>query len=332
MTTYPNIKNYVAQDARETSQLDDVRTSWIAAYRQNHPEADWWAEGFGTVEHSLETQERVFRMAEQLVGRGIGRLAVFAALRHADGVAQASGGRLHEGDLQTRHLYLHGRPVRSDDYRRDPWSSSLFAAAAGCGVIDTLLGPDGVAVNLLPPEAFEEQLGRAGQRWLPQPQAGRAIILLERAPQLDHLRARGFDPIVFDGADPAAFAWAIFELASRAEAAESQLSCVCHPVFRPVPLGIAVDAIEPCVEPDDLADREIGLEARDSSCTPIRALAAAGFARASTSPIRIEPESGRTSPSIALSVLVFPPFGPRRPKISPSLMLSDTPSTARLRP
>ena len=67
------------------------------------------------------------------------------------------------------------------------------------------------------------------------------MILLDEAPRLDHLRANGFDPITFDGADPAAFAWAIFELASRAEAAASQLSCVCHPVFRPVPLGVAVD-------------------------------------------------------------------------------------------
>src|SRR5438309_8745430 len=97
----------------------DLRTSWGAAYLQKHAEADWWAEGFGAVEHSLETQERVFRMAEQLAGRGIDRLAVFAALRHADGVAQASSGTLHEGDLQTGHLYLQGRAVRRDDNRRE---------------------------------------------------------------------------------------------------------------------------------------------------------------------------------------------------------------------
>lgn len=241
VTTYPTIRKQVTEDAREISQLDDVRTSWVAAYRKEHVEADWWAEGFGAVGHSLDTQERAFRMAEQLAGRGIDRLAVFAALRHADGVAQPSSGRLPEGDLQTRHLYLQGRAVRSDDYRRDPWSSSLFAAAAGCGVIDTLLGSHGVVVNLLPPEAFEDQLGRAGHRWLPQPQGGRAIILLDRAPRLDHLRAIGFDPITFDGIDPAAFAWAIFELASRAEDAAAQLTCDCHPSFRPVPLGVAVD-------------------------------------------------------------------------------------------
>ncbi len=218
VTTYPTIKEQIIEDAREISQLDGLRTSWVAAYRQKHAEAHRWAEGFGAVEHSPDTQERVFRMAEQLAGRGIDRLAVFAALRHADGVAQASSGRLHEGDLQTRHLYLRGRAVRSDDYRRDPWSSSLLAAAAGCGVIDTLLGSHGVVVNLLPPEAFEE---------------------------LDRLRAIGFDPITFDGVDPAAFAWAIFELAARAEDAAAQLTCDCHPSFRPVPLGVAVDGASP---------------------------------------------------------------------------------------
>jgi len=242
VTTYPTIKKQVTEDAPEISELDDLRTSWVAAYRQKHAEADWWAEGFGAVEHSLDTQERVFRMAEQLAGGGIDRLAVFAALRQADGDAQASSGRLHEGDLQTRHLYLQGRAVRSDDYHRDPWSASLLAAAAGCGVIDTLLGSHGVVVNLLPPEAFEDQLGRAGHRWLPQPQAGRAIILLDRTPRLDHLRAMGFDPITFDGADPGAFAWAIFELASRAEDAAIQLRCDCHPGVRPIPLGVAVES------------------------------------------------------------------------------------------
>src|SRR5207237_3548522 len=135
------------------------------------------------------------------------------------------------------------RAIRSDDYRREPWCSSLPAAAAGSGVIGTLLGSHGVVVNLLPPEGFDEQPGRAaGQRWLPQPQAGCAIILLDRAPRLDHLRAMGFDPITFDGADPGAFAWAIFELAARAEDAATQLRCDCQPGVRPIPLGVAVES------------------------------------------------------------------------------------------
>src|SRR5205807_9266057 len=172
-------------------------------------------EGFGAVEHSVETQERVFRMAEQLAGRAIDRLSFFAALRNADAVTQESSGRLQD--------------------------SSTPAAVAGCGVIDTLLGPHGVVVNLLLPEAFEEQLGRVSDGWLPPPQEGRAMILLDRVPRPDHLRSMGFDPITFDGIDPAAFAWAIFELALRDEDAADQLTCDCHPSFRPVPLGVAVN-------------------------------------------------------------------------------------------
>ncbi len=45
--------------------------------------------------------------------------------------------------------------------------------------------------------------------------------------------------------------------------------------------------------------------------------------------MRIEPASGLSSPSMALSVVVLPaPLGPRRPKISPSLISRVTPSTA----
>src|SRR5690242_2512174 len=48
---------------------------------------------------------------------------------------------------------------------------------------------------------------------------------------------------------------------------------------------------------------------------------------------RIDPPAGLTRPSIALSVLVLPaPLGPSSPKISPSLIENDTPSTATLGP
>jgi hypothetical protein len=186
VTTYPTIRKQVTEDAREISQLDDLRTSWVAAYRQKHAEADCWAEGFGAVQHSLDTQERVFRMVEQLVARSVSRPSIFAALRRADAVAQ--GG--------------------------------LSAAVAGGEAIDTLLGEHGIVASLLPREAFEEEL---------------------RVPVIDQLRASGFDPIPFDGTDPAAFAWVIFELASRTEAAATQLRCDCHPAFRPIPLGVALD-------------------------------------------------------------------------------------------
>lgn len=241
MTTYPETKAREIEASPATSHLDELRGAWILAYRKYHPEADWWAAGFGAVEHSEETQERVFRMAEQLVARAINRPSIFAALRRADAVVQENGGWFDEAAARPRHLFVQGRAIRSNDCLGEPWRLTLPAAAAGCEVIDTLLGEHGMEVNLLPPEAFEGELGRAGQRWLPQPQSGRGIILVDPKPRLEHLHANGLDAIAFDDADPAAFAWAIFELACRAEAAASQLTCDCHPSFRPVPVGVAVD-------------------------------------------------------------------------------------------
>src|SRR5258708_2465606 len=44
---------------------------------------------------------------------------------------------------------------------------------------------------------------------------------------------------------------------------------------------------------------------------------------------RTEPESARTAPAIRLNVVLLPePFGPIRPRISPSASWKDTPSTA----
>jgi len=241
VTIHPDTRTQATENSSETSQLDDLRTAWVVGYRRRHAEADRWAEGVWAVEHSVKTQERVFRMAEQLAGRGVDQVAVFAALRQADWFAMMNSGGLSGIALQPRHLYTQGRAVRTEDFRHEPWRRTLTAAIAGCGVIDTLLGEQGVVVNLLPPEAFEKPPSRNGRYWVPQSQAGRVMILMNEVPELDHLRAFGFDPITFDGADPAAFAWAIFELTSRAEAAATQLGCDCHPSAGTVLLGVAVD-------------------------------------------------------------------------------------------
>jgi phosphoketolase len=55
-----------------------------------------------------------------------------------------------------------------------------------------------------------------------------------------HLRLNGFDPIVFDGRDPAAFVWAIFEMERRLETAAAAVRSgrAAYPVR--LPYGIAV--------------------------------------------------------------------------------------------
>lgn len=57
---------------------------------------------------------------------------------------------------------------------------------------------------------------------------------------MDHLILNGFDPIVFDGRDPAAFAWAIYEMENRLEQARQAVSSgqAQYPIR--LPYGIAV--------------------------------------------------------------------------------------------
>ncbi len=56
---------------------------------------------------------------------------------------------------------------------------------------------------------------------------------------VDHLRLNGFDPIVFDGRDPAAFAWAILEMEERLRAAGAEVTAAPETLPAALPYGIA---------------------------------------------------------------------------------------------
>jgi len=106
--------------------------------------------------------------------------------------------------------------------------------------------------------AFEEQRGSDwAPRWWCAEDAGIVTpIMINNGRRIDqrttmsqqggvgwfvrHLRLNGFDPIVFDGRDPAAFAWAILEMENRLEAAAQALRAgrAQYPVR--LPYGIAV--------------------------------------------------------------------------------------------
>ena len=137
-------------------ELEDGRLAWVRRYRQRYPAADLWARGLRLVSHSIETQERVFRMAEQLERRGVDGTDVLMALEEAD-----------------RCVALSNNPH--------------VAVEAGHCAIGQLLSLD------------------------PQ-----AIVIC--AEQQTRLQALGFDPVAFDGHDPAAYAWVMFELSTRADA------------------------------------------------------------------------------------------------------------------
>jgi hypothetical protein len=160
--------------------LDDQRTDWVRQYRHDHPLADLWARGLHRVSHSSETQERVFRMAEQLARRGIDRTDLFVALEEADRCVALS---------------------------TDPHGAS----EAGYHVISTVV-----------------------------PLAPESLIICADEDEAD-LRSQGFEPLAFDGHDPAAYAWVMFELSTRARADRQSRWRRCAPpaLFTPTAIGLA---------------------------------------------------------------------------------------------
>jgi hypothetical protein len=127
----------------------------------------------------MKTQERVFRMAQQLERRGVDRTDLFTALEEADRCVALSG---------------------------DPHA----AAEAGHRAISTLV-----------PLAHESLLMRADE-------------------DESKLQARGFDPLSFDGHDPAAYAWVMFELSTRAEAERRSQWRRCVPQAHSAPTAIGL--------------------------------------------------------------------------------------------
>jgi phosphoketolase len=340
------------------NERDEIRIKeWVGLYRRNNPAADRWAAGYGVIEHTIETQDRVFRMAELLAAKGLkgDGIPVFDMLYAADRVASAAMWiAVHE--TYAYNVYLDGRELTRYDFKANPeghtggvlnmvpaytgymtinaitgFTRSWIMGQGHCvAAVDTVnllldnmtpahaerysitdegltryvrdfysyrLGKDGkqdsplgshVNANTaggmaeggflgfvelqyvhmpLPGErlvvflsdgAFEEERGsdwiprwwRADDCGLVTPimiNNGRRIEQRTTMSQeggvdwfVEHLKLNSFDPIVFDGRDPAAFAWAIFEMESRLEATSEAIRIrgKKYPVC--LPYGVAV--------------------------------------------------------------------------------------------
>ena len=333
------------------------KKEWVELYRRNYPEADRWAEGYGPIKHEVETQARIFAMAEYLAAKNIkgDGLPLFDLLYALDRVTIAAMWIVvHE--TYARNVYLNGRELRSEDFKPNPeghtgGALNMVPAYAGYMAINAITGftrswimgqghcvaaidtvnlllnnmtpahserysltdagltryvrdfysyklrtdgkqdsPLGSHVNAhtagglaeggylgftelqyvhmpLPGErlvaflsdgAFEEQRGSDWiPRWWRAEDCGLVTpIMIKNGRRIDqrttmsqqggtdwfvtHLRLNGFDPVVFDGRDPAAFAWAIFEMERRLEAAARAVEskAISYPV--PLPYGVAV--------------------------------------------------------------------------------------------
>jgi len=335
------------------------REEWVNQYCKKNPAAGRWAEGYGVIQHSIETQTRVFQMADSLAAKGIrgDGVPLFELLYALDRVASAAMWVVvHE--TYARNVYLDGRQLVAEDFKPQPdghtggslnmvpaytgymainaitshtrsWIMGQGHCVAAIDTINLLLNnmtpahaerysltdegltryvrdfysyrfrddgkqdsPLGSHVNVhtaggiseggylgftelqyahmpLPRErlvvflsdgAFEEQRGSDWvPRWWRSKDTGVITpIMIKNGRRIDqrttisqqgeggagwfveHLKLNGFDPIVFDGRDPAAFAWAIFEMECHLEAATQAVHSGKGSYPVPLPYGIAV--------------------------------------------------------------------------------------------
>lgn len=103
------------------------QADWVDHYRDNHPAAESWAVGYGQINHSIETQARVFLLAEQITsggsasddGVGLSRKDFFSLLSALDRVASA-GMWLVVNEVYARNVYLDGRDLAPEDFKEKP--------------------------------------------------------------------------------------------------------------------------------------------------------------------------------------------------------------------
>jgi hypothetical protein len=97
------------------------REEWVNQYCKKNPAAGRWAEGYGVIQHSIETQTRVFQMADSLAAKGIrgDGVPLFELLYALDRVASAAMWVVvHE--TYARNVHLDGRQLVAEDFKPQP--------------------------------------------------------------------------------------------------------------------------------------------------------------------------------------------------------------------
>jgi phosphoketolase len=93
----------------------------VRLYRRNNAAAERWARGYGAIHHTLETQARIFTMADALSARGIqgDGVSFFDLLHGTDRIASmAMWLVVHETYAQ--NVYLDGRELVASDFKPTP--------------------------------------------------------------------------------------------------------------------------------------------------------------------------------------------------------------------
>lgn len=99
-----------------------IRTEeWVNLYRKKNRAADRWAAGYGPIQHSVETQTKVFAMADLLDARGAkgDGVPLFEVLYAADRVA-CTAMWLVAHETYAQNVYLDGRDLASEDFKPRP--------------------------------------------------------------------------------------------------------------------------------------------------------------------------------------------------------------------
>jgi phosphoketolase len=103
------------------------QADWVDHYCEKHPAAERWAVGYEEISHNLETQARIFLLAEQITsdgsasddGVGISRDAFFDLLSALDRVASAAMWLVvHE--VYACNVYMDGRGLAPEDFKQKP--------------------------------------------------------------------------------------------------------------------------------------------------------------------------------------------------------------------
>lgn len=161
-----------------------------------------------------------YRLRED--GRQESPLGSHVNVHTAGGMAE--GGYLGFAELQYVHMPLPGERLVAflsdgafEEQRGSDWAPRWWRAE-DCGLVAPIMIKNGRRID---------------QRTTMSQQGGAAWFS-------EHLRLNGFDPIVFDGRDPAAFLWAIIEMEYRLEGAAERIKNGQSRYPVPLPYGIAV--------------------------------------------------------------------------------------------
>lgn len=161
-----------------------------------------------------------YRLAED--GRQDSPLGSHVNAHTAGGLSE--GGYLGFAELQYVHMPLPGERLVAflsdgafEEQRGSDWAPRWWRAE-DCGVVTPIMIKNGRRID---------------QRTTMSQQGGATWFVR-------HLRLNGFDPLVFDGRDPAAFVWAILEAERRLEAAAAQVKDGRGHYPVPLPYGVAV--------------------------------------------------------------------------------------------